>query len=707
MNLSWSRLARLSRKELRETLRDRRTILTLVMMPLLVYPLLSMAMNRFLLSSAGPGTNGFVVGVGSDPESEWLQSLLHDPRSKPPASIMDASGGEIAEFKVVVTPDRDPDRALLDNQLDVAARLVIAEGEPSSIEVTAFAGDQASQSARRILIERLHWLKMQDAEDIVKRIVPEFESFQVTTNEIGEPQSGNVLASVIPLVLVLMTITGAVYPAIDLTAGERERGTMEALMASPVPRWWLLLAKYIAVVCVALLTAVANLGAMFATLSLTGLMEVLTGEGGGLGVKETVLIFLLLVLFSAFFAAVLLSLTSFARSFKEAQAYLIPVMLLALAPAMLSLMPGVNLTGPLAVAPLLNIVLLAREILAGDVHLLGATVAIASTIFYATGALAIAAKLFGSDAVNRTSDRPIGSLFRRPALASARPSVAEAGMVVALLLPASFVVSNAMMQWVKSRGGEINVPLQFTLNAVSLIATFGLIPLVATFLGRHRPLTTYRWRHANIGFYLGAVVMSLGGWAFAYEALVLADQWKIALLNEDQIERTRGLLEKWKTISPVLLLGTLALAPAVVEELCFRGYLFSAFRTVLRPWQTIMVTSVLFGLFHVFVGSTLLIERFLPTTLLGILLGWVAYRSGSVLPGMLLHFLHNGLLELVGRYHEKLTFLGAEIEGNRHLPPLWLVIAGACLLVGIAIAQFSPRPKPEDAPFPLRTDVAT
>lgn len=695
MNLSWSRLARLSRKELRETLRDRRTILTLVMMPLLVYPLLSMAMNRFLISSSGPGTSDFVVGVGSEQESEWLQSLLIDARSQPPESIMEASGGEVAEFRVVVTPEADPDQALLANQLDIAAKLAIVDGDPASIEVTAFAWDQASQSARRILIERLHWLKLQDAERIIKDIVPEFTSFNVTTSEIGERQSGSVLASIIPLVLVLMTITGAVYPAIDLTAGERERGTMEALMASPVPRWWLLLAKYIAVVSVALLTAVANLGAMFVTLSLTGLMSVLVGEGGGLGLKEMGLIFLLLVLFSAFFAAVLLSLTSFARSFKEAQAYLIPVMLLALAPAMLSLMPGIGLTGPLAVAPLLNIVLLAREILAGDVHPLGATIAVASTIFYAAGALAIAAKLFGSDAVNRTSDRSIGSLFRRPDVATSRPSVGEAGMVIALLLPASFVVSNALMQWVGRQGGEINVPLQLALNAVSLAATFGLIPLAAIFLGRHRAASTYRFQRTNFAFYLGAVVMSLGAWAFAYEALVLADQWNLALLNEDLIERTRGVLDKWKTISPVLLLATLALAPAVIEELCFRGYLFSAFRSVLSPWQTILATAVLFGLFHVFVGSTLLIERFLPTTLLGIVLGWIAYRSGSVLPGMLMHFLHNGLLELVARYHEQLAFLGGEADGSRHLPALWLAIAGGCLLTGILIVQFSPSRKDE------------
>ena len=79
------------------------------------------------------------------------------------------------------------------------------------------------------------------------------------------------LAALIPLILVLMTVTGAVYPAIDLTAGERERGTLETLIAAPVPRLGLLFAKYVAVLTVALLTAVVNLIGMTITAHSSGL----------------------------------------------------------------------------------------------------------------------------------------------------------------------------------------------------------------------------------------------------------------------------------------------------------------------------------------------------------------------------------------------------------------------------------------------------
>src|SRR4029450_9685519 len=163
------------------------------------------------------------------------------------------------------------------------------------------------------------------------------------------------IATLVPMVLILMTITGAVYPAIDLTAGERERGTLEALMAAPVPRLGLLFGKYIAVLTVALLTALVNIVGMTVTVLSSGLGSVLFGERG-LTPGSVVLVFLLLVLFAAFFSAVLLCVTSFARSFKEAQAYLIPLMLVALAPGFLAII-GAQLNAWMCVIPLANIVL--------------------------------------------------------------------------------------------------------------------------------------------------------------------------------------------------------------------------------------------------------------------------------------------------------------------------------------------------------------
>ncbi|NND97471.1 MAG: CPBP family intramembrane metalloprotease [Pirellulaceae bacterium] len=688
-----SRLLRLCQKELKETIRDRRTIVTLLLMPLLVYPLLSMSLNRFLLTSAAGDADAVVtykIGVMSESEGMQLQKWLDDPLSAPPDPILEAGDGSVAQFEILVTAPTTVEEALDDNGIDIGA--VIDNDQPPVVTFIAYAGDGASQSCQRILIERMQWLRMRSAEITAATGDPTYlPPARVNVRDVGEPQQASLLATIVPLVLVLMTITGAVYPAIDLTAGERERGTMESLMASPVPRFSVLFAKYIAVVTVALLTALANLLAMFTTLWASRLLPILTGGTEGIPWLAILHILGLLVLFSGFFSAVLLSLTSFAKSFKEAQAYLIPVMLLSLTPGMLSLMPGIKLSGAMAIAPLVNIVILARDLLAGNVDPPAALAAIVSTIAYAAAALAVAAKLFGSDAVTRTSEQSIGSLFRRPQLATDVPGPQSAALMLALLVPIYFVVSNSLLRLVESFRESLTISNQLCLNAVALIATFGVVPLAATYLGRSRYRSTYRLNAPGFLAVIGAFLIGCGAWSIAHEAFLLAEQMGIGGLDEERIRKTLQTLEAFTQAPPLLLIATLALTPAVIEELCFRGFLFSSLSKVLSPARVIVITSVIFGLFHVLTGNALLVERFIPTTLLGLILGWIAHRTGSVLPGMLMHFVHNALLELVAHYHKELEFLGEGFEDQTHLPP-WLLISSASIaVVGMLIVYLATR----------------
>lgn len=686
---SSNRLVRLCQKELRETLRDRRTIITLVMMPLLVYPLLSMALNRFLVTATAGVTEQtpYTIGVATDAEGQLLVDWLEDPTSRPPEAILKASEGRLATFRVVNTMSEGltPEEALKENKIDLAA--AIQPGEPIPVRLTAFNGDIASEGAQRILIERLQWFRLARAEAVAGGgeggYVPPTD---VTVDRIGTVEKPSMLGTIVPLVLVLMTITGAVYPAIDLTAGERERGTMEALMASPVPRSYILFSKYVAVVVVALLTALANLLAMFTTLWAGRLLPLLTGNDSfpWLAVLQ---ILGLLVLFSGFFAAVLLSLTSFARSFKEAQAYLIPVMLLSLTPGMLSLMPGVTLTGPLAIAPLINIVLLAREVLQGTAQAAPAVVTILSTIGYAAAAIAIASKLFGSDAVSRTSGQSFGAMLRRPSRSTPTPSPQTAAMTLALLVPIYYLVSNVLIRIVP----ELSINWVLALNAVALVMTFGLIPFVSVILSRCEFPTTYQLSIPSPLMLTGALLVGLGAWGFAHESFVIAKQLGIGGLDVERIEKTKQTVAALKIAPTWLLVGCLAVAPAVIEELCFRGFLFTALRKVLSPARVIVTTAVIFGLFHVVTGNMLLIERFVPTTLLGLILGWIAYRTGSVWPGVLMHFTHNALLNLATKYQDKLDFLGAGFENQMHLPTSWMAVLATLCVAGFAMIWIATR----------------
>lgn len=673
------RLIRLCKKELRETLRDRRTMLTLVVMPLIVYPILSLTLQRFMLTAAPGHANVYLVGVASQREQAWLDEVVsrgrHDLEQRRPGSTDDDP-----QFQAAVRADLE--EGLMRGELDVIVD--VQPGPPADVRLTTVAGSSMGRAAKSLLIRyfdaaSLALLRQQLEEQRGFAEVP----IRVEQATVGAVEETPMLATVVPLVLVLMTITGAVYPAIDLTAGERERGTMEALMAAPVPRTSLLFAKYVAVVTVALLTATANLVAMFVTLQVGGFMEMLFGTSQ-MPWLQLLQVLGLLVLFSCFFSAVLLALTSFARSFKEAQAYLIPIMLLALAPGVLSLLPGIELRGLLMVTPLINIVLLARDLLIGGTQAVVVVTVVLTTLLYAGAALSIAASLFGSDAVLAGSTGSLHSGLMRPRRGLPVPAISQVATCLACIFPFYFLIASSV-----KRIEDISLVVRLPLLAAVTALLFGGMPWAFATYRRNDLTRTFALTRFSLWMVPAAALLGGGLWAAAHELILFANQMGIGGISEAQLERVGAVAEQFRMIPLWVLLGSFALVPAIFEELCFRGYVFGAFHATGSPRRAIVVSSLLFGLFHVLVGDALAIERFLPTTMMGLALGYIRWRSGSVFPGMLLHVVHNGLLLSVAYYTPQLHEFGIGVEEGTHLPLTWHAVCLTLVVSGAAIAWFA------------------
>ena len=502
------------------------------------------------------------------------------------------------------------------------------------------------------------------------------------------------LASLVPLVLITMTITGAVYPAIDLTAGERERGTLEALMAAPVHRLGLLLAKYIAVVTVAMLTAVMNLLAMTITVASSGLGPALFGERG-LSIGSMATVFALLVLFAAFFSAVLLSITSFARSFKEAQAYLIPLMLISLAPGFLSVMPDLELNALLSVTPLANIVLLARDVLEGDAPPLWAAVAVLSTLLYGAVALAIAARIFGSDAILYGSEGSWGDLFRRPAQPRSQAALAGALAALAVVVPLYILLSGVP--------GMFSLSTQMALNGAVLVLIFLVTPLL---LARWQGVSVaggFQLRGASWLSFLGAIVCGFALAPIAYELIVVSREFGITTISDAEVQKLGGkvqtMVSQWRELHPLAILVPMALVTAICEEWFFRGYLLGALRGRAPAWFAIGATAVVFGVFHASVGGGLiLVERVLSSTMIGLVLGWLCWTSFSVVPGMVTHAIINGLMLSLIYWGDGLKSLGLDIQDQQHLPPVWLLGAALLTAIGLLLTYWGRRPDGSSIP---------
>jgi ABC-2 type transport system permease protein/sodium transport system permease protein len=404
---SFGRLLRLARKELTEILRDRRTIVTLIVMPLLLYPMLAIGLGQFAQGNKAANANSLIrIGFVSDSDQKEWQHRLSGQNN---VTYFGAKPADEWVGEGTYDPTRELENAVQSGNLD----LLFRPRSGNSWEVVYRDDFPASREALRLVehVSLVGEVKYLDAE-LTARQIPHAPPVNLVPVKLPSEESGSSLKVFVPLVLILMTITGAVYPAIDLTAGERERGTLEVLVAAPIPRFSVLAAKYLTVLTVAVLTAVVNLAGMTAALMVTDFASKELGHG-----EQIVLIlfeiFFLVLLFAAFFSAVLLVVTSFARSFKEAQAYLIPLMVVSLAPGLVALVPGVDLSPPLALVPLLNIVLLARDLLRGQAQFVTATLVVGSTAAYAVLAILLAGRVFGAEGVLYGESSGWRELFRR------------------------------------------------------------------------------------------------------------------------------------------------------------------------------------------------------------------------------------------------------------------------------------------------------
>jgi sodium transport system permease protein len=689
------RLGRLTLKELREILRDRRTIVTLLLMPLLLYPLMSIAFQQFFVSQLSTTKSPrYRLAFESGTDAQYLVHLLREGNVHL-VEMEDEKGLAAA----------DPARPVF----EVATRESLAEGIE---EYEIHLGLRLKSTGQlhfdprhdlEVTVEILYlkdWIASRDAAAIIENALTvaneKFLSARLknlgvrqpaapvhvvrqTVKEVGAASGAVSITAVVPFILILMTVTGAVYPAIDLTAGERERGTLEILVAAPIPRVGVLLAKYVAVLAVALLTAIANLTMMTITVSVGGLGRLLFGDAGiSPGILAAV--FGLLLLFAAFFSAVLLAITSSARSFKEAQAYLIPLMLLALGPGVLGLMPGVELSGLLLVTPLANIVLLGRDLFALKASGSATLIVVTSTLLYAATAIGVAARIFGAESVLYSTHSGWADLVRRPREPQPAPTVTSAGVCLAVMFPAYFFALGAMEHL---RGDILG---QQIAGAVMTAVIFGGIPLAAMRARRVAIAPVFRLPDSPPLAFGAALVLGLSFWVIGHEAVVSVQQFRELSLVPKFMELVQEYVAQLRTLPAAVVVLTMAVTPAIFEELFFRGFLLPALRTRTSPVAAIVLSAVAFGLFHGINPNPLAAERVLSSTLVGVLLGWVRWRTGTVLPGIVLHGVNNALLILLVYYEPQLTAAGIGLSREQHLPAGWIaggamgIVAGAALM---------------------------
>jgi ABC-2 type transport system permease protein/sodium transport system permease protein len=709
---TWFQQIEFISKELRETLRDRRTIVTLLAMPLLLYPLIGLGFRFFALQQVAATASVFRLALETEEEARYVMDLIELSESvkrnqqeqaslaqtAAPSSQSDASNPLDRSIaiptgppKIEILVPKDLSEFNLDQSVEtgvadlgvrakmtaptrekpwVSGRVEIIENSASALSQNAAAYLEKSFARSNLELVRA-WARSRD---------PNFElPVEQSKTKLNAGSSQSAVLGLFPLILLLMTVTGGVYPSIDLTAGERERNTLETLISLPVPKFRLLFAKFCAVVTVTMMTGLINLVAMSVTLYALQLDVALLGPSGltlSLGLK----LLLALTAFALFYSAVLLLITSSARSFKEAQAYLIPLLLLSIGPGMVILMPGWSLGRGTAVIPLVNILLLTKEFLEGTASFVPALVAIVSTLLYGVAALAIASQIFGTDAVAVGSRGRWRDLISRPEEPQRSASIALALVGLAILFPAYFVASGAL-----SRDSNAAHTERLIWSGGLTIALFAGLPCLLLLWHRVKLSDGLALFRTSWMYWIGAVLIGLSAWPFIFEIVVWSHNIGLRGLDPAKMEIVEKLLEGWKQVPLPLIILALGIIPGVCEEVFFRGFLFGGLREYVSGKGTILATAILFGLFHLVLAGGAAPERLLPSTIMGLILGWVRWKSGSLIPGILLHATHNSLLLGIAKNRDELEGWGLGAIHEVHLPGTWLAAAAFVLILGVGL----------------------
>ena len=659
--MRWWIVRTLLGKELLEVVRDRRSLFLMIVLPLVMYPVI------FLLTAE------MTAGQMAKIEAETARVLV---TGQPTFDALRERIQEDHHIELVAPgPDEVPMEALGAGTAHAVLELpanfdaVLAGEGTASLVLHYDETREVSVRTRKQLREILAEWKVALVDSRLRSLGhgPELaRPLEVEARNVAPPQKvgGYLLAQIVPMLIVLMIVLGAFYPAIEVTAGEKERGTLQTLLTAPITPLEIVTGKFLSVFAVALVTGAANIASIGLMFGMTQLLpaEAMSNIDLGLSWATVGLMGLLAVLIGLMFSAIMMTVAVLAKTFKEAQSYMTPVYLVCVLPVLFAQLPGVTLEGMLVYVPCVNQTLLLKEILSGTHDLQHFFIVVVTSLVYTGGVLIIAARIFEHEAI-LLGEAGISALLSpgdRPRIHETVPRLGQALALTAIVFLLLFYVGSVVQAW--------NVVLGLAITQWLLIGG-----AVGFFVWRWKLdfRATLGLRAAGARPLAAAALFGLASW---YPLMLFANwvQRNAAPLPEAQREVLERLNEALTTSAPLpVLLLVIAVSPALCEEALFRGVLLRSMAGRYRQRTIVLVTALLFGAFHMSV------MRFAPTAALGVVAALLALRSGSLLPGVLFHAIHNGLVLLLGRYEPHVA--GITVEGT----PALLHLGAVALALGL------------------------
>ncbi|MBX3419505.1 MAG: CPBP family intramembrane metalloprotease [Pirellulaceae bacterium] len=674
--MTWQNIKLILTRELKDQLRDRRTLFTVVVLPMLLYPFLGLSLIQITQFFREHRVAIWIVGAENLPQepdlfvdekfsTRWLSAEQH--------ALVDLKFSEASdqEFSEVIETfrkgknlpltrelvDQWIQRQMAERNVDLAVVIpnLICDSETDDTDLNSanvFVLMNSASDKSKIATERWQSVVNQWQVALFER---QLQRHQMTksqalpvrfdTADIAQKSEQRAAAwsKILPLMIMVWCLTGAFYPAVDLCAGEKERGTFETLLSSPASRTEIALGKLLTVIVFSIATALLNLLSMGITTTLV--MGKLGQLSGGLGlaalgpppVLSLFWLVLAMVPVAALFGAVSLAAAAFARSSKEGQYYLVPLIMVSMPLMVLPMLPATQLDIGTSLIPVTNVMLLLRTLIEGNVEavLRYSTLVGLVTVVCVAAAVRWVVYQFNSESVLfRASERfGVGAwlsyvLQHRGDL----PTVGHALLCGLLILLTKFFV-----------GFGVGIPADWyefgRQTFVILLATVAVPAVLMAIVLTRRPLLSLRLTWCRPSYLAAAVFLAV----CLHPAFSVLSRVILVLYPPSEgLQAMNGLMESLLTATPPLwlLLLTLAFIPAFLEELAFRGFILSGAQGVKNQWLAVVIASLFFGAAHAVFQQSVL------TFFVGMVLGFLAVRTGSLWPCIVYHAVHNSLTVL-------------------------------------------------------------
>lgn len=404
--MNWNHTLTVYLKELKDSLRDRRTLISMIVIPTFLMPVIFFVggtiMHKVMRKAHDEATTMVIIGGADSP------GVMAALKAEPKFRIIESA----EDYRQLISEKR----IRLAVEIPAGFEAALKTGEPKTVMLYHYEGEMKSSMGLgeaerffRNLREKTVETRLTDRGLPANLVKP----FEIKRQNVAPPEKvgGNIIGGLVPYIIIILCFTGAMYPAIDLTAGEKERGTMETLLCSPVDRVNIVLGKFLMVLTASVATIVLTLASTTISIIVGG--NLLAGgaktaaaasgaEAGFIPIIDPAGIlgvFAMIVPVAMLFAALLLTISLFAKSYKEAQSYVSPLIIVVIMPAMMGMLPGIELTAKTALIPIVNLSLACKEMLSGVWHWHYIALIFGSTCVYAGVALAFAVRMFNRENV--------------------------------------------------------------------------------------------------------------------------------------------------------------------------------------------------------------------------------------------------------------------------------------------------------------------